>query len=174
MCHCEGQSDAAICRYVIARSGATRQSAGMSLRGAARRGNLTLGFTGDCHGRQSRPRNDSCRCKRLPRLADAGLAMTYRPFRPPVSLRGAERRGNLMQGLTGDCHGRQSRPRNDSCRCKRLPRLADAGLAMTYRPFRPRNDTFAAAMTFPCGKRKAPGKAGRPRGDEAIKRVPSR
>ena len=33
-----------------------------------------------------------------------------------------------------------------------------------------RNDTFAAATTFQCGKCKAPGKAGRPRGDEAIKK----
>ena len=147
VCHCEERSDVAICRYVIARSGATWQSAGMSLQGAEQRGNLTQGLTGDCHGRQSRPRNDSCRYKRLPRLADASLAMTYRSCRTPVSLRGAKRRGNLMLGFTGDCHGRQSRPRND---------------------------TFAAAMTFQCGKRKAPGFAGRPRGDEAIKRVPSR
>ena len=43
---------------VIARSGATRQPSGMSLRGAKRRGNLTQGLTGDCHGRRSRPRND--------------------------------------------------------------------------------------------------------------------
>ena len=43
---------------------------------------------------------------------------------PPVPRHCKERkrRGNLMPGFTRDCHGRRSRPRNDSCRCKRLPR----------------------------------------------------
>ena len=62
-----------------------------------------------------------------------------------VSLRGATRRGNLMRDSTGDCHGRRSRPRNDSRRYKRLPRPL-RGLAMTYRSCRPRNVTSAAAQ----------------------------